>query len=52
MCGQTVVAVAQSLVAASMVEITHKQVQFWTPTDEGAKYAQDGTPEFQVRCGV
>ena len=43
------VAVTQSLLTAYMVEFTHKQSQFWMQTDEGAKYARDGTPEFQVR---
>jgi phenylalanyl-tRNA synthetase alpha chain len=43
-----VVAVTQSLLTAYMVEFTHKQTQFWMLTDEGVKYAQVGTPEFQV----
>jgi hypothetical protein len=45
---QAVVAVAQSLLAAYMVEFTQKQSQFWMQTEEGVKYAVAGTPEFQV----
>eukprot|EP00742_Colponemidia_sp_Colp-10_P001684 GILJ01001805.1.p1 GENE.GILJ01001805.1~~GILJ01001805.1.p1 ORF type:complete len:519 (-),score=74.13 GILJ01001805.1:90-1607(-) len=40
--------VVKSLAADNYVELTPILHKFWIPTDEGASYAQNGSPEYRV----